>query len=147
MHINNIKPTIPSIIKEFNLKVSERVILKKTAGFYDFVSTNFEPSYTLDYLRKEIKKEKSIALHVLKKDYGIYHMSEYKKMRETLAKFFADKGFLKLAKDILRFDCDDKPHLRASDLNHIQKIVSQLSQVMSDSDIKEKISRILAKFL
>ncbi len=147
MSISRISQKITPIIKKYNANLGERVILKKTADFYDFAHTYMDSSYTLKSLRKDIDKEKDITMFVLKNNYGLYHVQKYKNMRDVLAKFFEEKGFLKLAKDIVRFDNDGKEHLKAVDLTHIERITKQISEIINNSKIKEKISRILAKFL
>ena len=147
MSINRINQKIAPILSKYNAKLSERVILKKTADFYDFMHTYMDSSYTLKSLTNGIDEEKDITMFVLKNNYGLYHSQKYKKMRDVFAKFFQEKGFTKLAKDIVRFDNDGKEHLKAIDLVHIEKITKQISKIIGDTKIKEKISRILAKFL
>lgn len=147
MNIAHINRAIEPIIKKYQPKLSERVVLKKTADLYDFLHNYLDASISIKGLANGIEEEKDITMFVLKNNYGLYHTPKHKTLREKLAKLFTDNGFTKLAKDILKFDNDGKPHLRANDLNHIQKITTQLKEVIKNPKLKEKITRLLARYM
>lgn len=145
--IPNIVYNITPILEKNNLTLSERVLLKKTAGFYDFYSRYMEPSYTPKWLEKSIEDANGITMFLLKNNYGLYHDKKYKPLRESLKNLFEQNGLKKLANAIIKFDYDGKEHLKAADLSHIERITKNFSSVLKDEKLKEKISRILAKYL
>ena len=145
--IKNIGYNIEPIMQRYNPKLSERVLLKKTAGFYEFYSRFMEPSCTPQWLAQSIDESKGITMFILKTYYGLYHAEKYKTCRACLSKLLENNGFSKLADGILRFDNDGKPHLRACDLPHIERLVKGFSKLMKYGYLKEKITRILARYL
>ena len=122
-------------------------MIKKTANFHQFLAKFMDSSYTESNLEKQVDEYRGITRYVLRDNVGIYHAEKYKDLRNSCARFFHQNGFKKLAQDIVRFDNDGKQHLKACDFTHIQKFLERVEVVLSNHKLKEKFTRILAKYL
>lgn len=143
----SINDYINPIIKKYNPPLSERVVLKKTAKFYDFLYNCMDTSYTPDFLQREVERCNGITKLILKDSYGIYHSPQYRELREHLTKLFANAKLHKLAERMQHFKDKTTLYMNIKEIKHVDTTVKLMLETLKDEKLARRITRLLAKYL